>query len=398
MGVDDFVHTSLVNEYINRKLSALELQEELKTLISEYNKLQDAYLFVYAVDFEKSAIRGVDISLNMTDYQFIHEMLRKVDRKKLDFYIETPGGSGTTAEDIVTFLHTKFETVNFIIAGEAKSAGTLMAMSADDIYMTDSGSLGPIDAQMRIGRSVISAFDYVNWINEKREAVKNGIPLNAVDATMIAQITPGELEGAVNSLNFAIDKLKEWLPKYKFKNWTITETSKTHVTSDKKIQRADDIATEMANHKRWRDHGKSLKIADLESLGLKINRIDDDESLADIVYRIKIVILLLFSTSSHYKIFQSADEALYSDVAITPAQQPVQAPVIETQIQCPKCGKKGSIYAKFGKIPSALKDEIKKKSMPFSKDNKYTCSCGVSMDLTGLRNKIEHQLGKRIID
>jgi len=87
----------------------------------------------------------------MSDYQVIHEMLRQVDKQKLDLYLETPGGSGEAAEEIVNFLHDKFESVDFLIAGEAKSAGTLMAMSADEIYMTDSGSLGPIDAQVRLG-------------------------------------------------------------------------------------------------------------------------------------------------------------------------------------------------------------------------------------------------------
>lgn len=190
-------------------MTAIDLQDELKSLICKYNELRNTYLFIYAVDFEKMGIPGLDLSISSSDYQFIHEILRKAESTSVDFYIETPGGSGTAAEDIVSFLHNKFDIVNFLIAGEAKSAGTIMAMAADEIYMTDSGSLGPIDAQMRIGRSTVSASDYINWINDRRKDVQRGIPLSPVDATMIAQITPGEIEGAVNALNFAIDKLKE---------------------------------------------------------------------------------------------------------------------------------------------------------------------------------------------
>lgn len=391
------MNSSLVNEYINRRMSAMDLQDELQRLILQYNQLRKTYLFIYAVDFDKAALRGVDISLNMTDFQFIHEILRKVDKTKLDFYLETPGGSGSAAEEIVTFLHRKFESVDFLIAGEAKSAGTIMAMSADDIYMTDSGSLGPIDAQIRIGRSTVSAYDYINWIDEKRIQVKGGQPLNAVDATMIAQITPGELEGAVNALNFAIDKLKEWLPKYKFKHWDCTETKKLPVDEKMKTDRANDIATKMANHKLWRDHGKSLKIEDLENLGLKINRVEDDKQLEDIVYRIKIVILLLFAGSNHYKIFQTADESLYRDVAVTPPQ-PVQAPVIQAKVQCIKCGLQIPFYAKTGKIPPALENQLRKKGIPFPTDNKIICNCGCVIDVSGIRNQLEQQLGARIID
>lgn len=392
--------TSLINEYISKRYSALDLQNELQNLICKYNELKHTYLFVYAVDFDKMRIPGLDLSLSSSDYHFIHEMLRKIDSKNLDFYLETPGGSGTAAEDIVSFLHNKFDTVNFLIAGEAKSAGTIMAMAADEIYMTDSGSLGPIDAQMRIGRSVVSAFDYINWINDKRSEVSKGIPLSPVDATMIAQISPGELEGAVNALSFATDKLKEWLPKYKFKNWKETETSKTPVTEEMKMTRANEIATAMANHKRWRDHGKSLKIADLEGLGLKINRVEDDEKLEDIVYRIKIVIMLMFASSNHYKIYQTADEQLYSDINISqPARQvPPVSPVHFGGIICPQCKRNIQIYAKLAPIPAQAEEELKRQFIPFPSDNKLKCECGCSIDVSGVRNQIEHQAGKKIIE
>ena len=63
-------------------------------------------------------------------------------------YIETPGGSGETAEEVVKFLRNNFDTVSFVVSGEAKSAGTIIVLSGDEILMTETGSLGPIDAQM----------------------------------------------------------------------------------------------------------------------------------------------------------------------------------------------------------------------------------------------------------
>ena len=132
---------SLLNEYISKRMSASDLEEELTRLIKKYNSEKKSYLVIYAVDIEKNYLQGSDLSLNMGDYQILHEMLRNIASDRLDMYIETPGGSGEAAEEIVEFLHNKFETIDFVIAGEAKSAGTLMAMSADEIYMTDSGSL-----------------------------------------------------------------------------------------------------------------------------------------------------------------------------------------------------------------------------------------------------------------
>jgi ClpP class serine protease len=278
---------SLLNEYISKRMSASDLEEELTRLIKKYNSEKKSYLVIYAVDIEKNYLQGSDLSLNMGDYQILHEMLRNIASDRLDMYIETPGGSGEAAEEIVEFLHNKFETIDFVIAGEAKSAGTLMAMSADEIYMTDSGSLGPIDAQVRIGRSVISAFDYVEWMKGKREEAQKTNSLNPVDATMIAQITPGEYEGVYHAQQFVVDKLKEWLPKYKFKHWKQTESRKIPVTEKMKTERAKTIAEKMIDHSIWRSHGRSLKLKDLESIGLRIKNCKENHQLCDIVYRIR---------------------------------------------------------------------------------------------------------------
>jgi len=115
----------IINEYINKKLKPAEL--ELKELIKRYNKLTNSYLFIYCAALNKEQN---DISLQQENYFIIHDLLHEVEKaNNLDFYIETPGGSGETAEEIVRFLHKKFKGhINFVIAGEAKSAGTLIAL------------------------------------------------------------------------------------------------------------------------------------------------------------------------------------------------------------------------------------------------------------------------------
>ena len=158
---------SLMNEYINRRLSGADLESELLRLISEYNKFRDSYLFVYAAAIEKPIPA---VPLEQADFYVIRDLLAsKKDLKKVAIYIETPGGSGETAEEIVRFLHNNFEIVSFVVSGEAKSAGTIIVLSGDEILMTETGSLGPIDAQIKIGRSVVSAYDCIEWVEKKRE-------------------------------------------------------------------------------------------------------------------------------------------------------------------------------------------------------------------------------------
>jgi ClpP class serine protease len=238
---------SILNEYISKRWGVLELKAELKNLIGRYNTLTNHNLFVYAADFNKGR-QGIDVSLMQDDFYTIQDILRESDKKQIDVYLETPGGSGEAAEEIAKFLRKKFDEVNYVIAGEAKSAGTILALSGDNIYMCETGSLGPIDAQIKIGRSVVSAHDYKAWVDEKRKEATNSGRLNPFDAIMVAQISPGEIYGVVNSLEFAKDLVKGWLEKYKFKNWTETQTTHKSVTPEMRKKRAEEVADKLSDH------------------------------------------------------------------------------------------------------------------------------------------------------
>src|SRR5690606_1253512 len=185
---------SFLEEYIERRLSITDLHTELHKLIEEYETQTGRLLFVYSADLDKGSTKNANISLTQDDFYIIQDMLRNLTCSKIDFYIESPGGSGESAEEIAKFLHNKFSEVNFIIASEAKSAGTILALSGHNISMTDTGSLGPIDAQVKIGRSVISAYDYYEWITEKKLEAQKNRGLNPVDAVIISQVSPGEIK------------------------------------------------------------------------------------------------------------------------------------------------------------------------------------------------------------
>ncbi len=390
---------SLMNEYINGKLSGPDLESELLKLIAEYNSLRETYLFVYAAAIGKPI---PTVPLEQADFYILRDLLSgQGKRNKVDVYLETPGGSGETAEEIGRFLHNNFKTVSFVISGEAKSAGTIIALSGDEILMTETGSLGPIDAQVKIGRSIVSAYDYMEWIKAKSEEAEKQGALNPFDATMIAQISPGELGSVFHSLKFAEDLVKDWLVRYKFKNWRSTETHKKAVTDSMKKRRAEEIAKELTNHSRWRSHGRSIKIEDLESIGLKVTRIDSDPQLANVVYRIQTVCRLLFETTTSFKIFATQDNKIFRQAV--PVGEPIKIPhvqvpdVAEINQVCPKCGKSYKIYAKFVNNPKIDKDFQAKGFIPFPNNAKITCSCGYEIDLSGIKSQIEMQTKRKII-
>ncbi|OHD63917.1 MAG: peptidase [Spirochaetes bacterium RBG_13_51_14] len=378
----------------------MDLENELLRLIKEYNKLRDTFLFVYTSAIGKN-IPAVQIMQD--DFYTIYDLLsNRNDIKNIDFYIETPGGSGETAEDIVRFLHGNFESVSFVISGEAKSAGTIIVLSGDAILMTKTGSLGPIDAQMKIGRSIISAYDYMEWVDDKREEAEKNSKLNPFDATMVAQITPGELGSVYHALKFAEDLVVEWLINYKFKKWAETETRKIPVTMEMKTNRANEIAKELTNHSKWRSHGRSIKIDDLEKIGIKITKVDDDPKLSDIIYRIQTVCRLLFESTTAFKIFATHEnkifkQAVQSGMPIKFPQNIAQPDVVEIDQKCPKCGTSHKIYGKFSQNKKIDVDFGNKGFKPFPKDSKIKCACGFEIDLSGIRNQIEIQTGRKLL-
>ncbi len=385
-------------EYI--KLSAIELESELLKLIGKYNKIRNTYLLVYAAATEKP-IPPVMMMLGQEDFYTIRDFLSVGKSQNVDIYIETRGGSGETAEEIVKFLHSKFQRVSFVVSGEAKSAGTIMVLSGDEILMTETGSLGPIDAQIRIGRSVVSAYDYKEWVEDKQKEAKESGMLNPFDATMVAQITPGELKGALHALDFAKDLVKEWLPKYKFRNWNFSETRKIPVTDEMKINRAKEIAGKLTDRSKWRSHGRSIKIQELQDdIGLKITCIDKEPKLADVVYRIQTILRLLFSNTGAFKIFATQDEKIIK--SMTPVERPIMIPpqkldAAEIKVKCEKCGKNYHICAKLTDNSNIDKECQAKGLTLFPKNARLNCSCGFEIDLMGIKNQIESQTGKKII-
>jgi hypothetical protein len=65
----------------------------------------------------------------------------------------------------------------------------------------------------------------------------------------------------------------------------------------------------------------------------------------------------------------------------------------------PKCKKVYHLYAKLSPNPIIDQDMKKKGSLPFPKGARIKCdTCGFEIDLQGLKNQIEIDVRKKIID
>jgi Serine dehydrogenase proteinase len=66
----------------------------------------------------------------------------------LEIVLHTPGGEADFAYKLVKFFRRRCKQLNVIVPLMAKSAGTLMCLGADTIFMGEFGELGPVDVQI----------------------------------------------------------------------------------------------------------------------------------------------------------------------------------------------------------------------------------------------------------
>lgn len=300
------------------------------------------------------------------------------------------------AEDIVRLLHDKYDEVAVIVPGYAKSAGTIIAMAGDEILMGAISALGPIDAQLLWQGKVFSADALLEGMEKIKKEIEEAGTLNRAYIPMLQAISPGELQSAENALNFAKVLVTEWLAKYKFKNWN-THRNGSPVTVEEKSTRAAEIADELCNHRKWLTHRKSLRIADLETMRLKITDYSAVPELDDAITRYYTLLHMTF-TSNIYKMFETPTSQIYrfmTPQAPTPAGPlPLgEASVAVIEAQCARCGQTSKIQANLGEA-----QPLQEGCLPFPAENRLKCpNCSAEMDLSEARRQLEAQVKKPVI-
>ncbi|OYU19695.1 MAG: serine dehydrogenasease [Rhodobacteraceae bacterium PARR1] len=213
---------------------------------------------------------------------FIEDVKSKSQRTEdtISLVLRTGGGSAETTERMVGVLRKHYGQVNFIVPDVAMSAGTILCMSGDRIYMDYASTLGPIDPQVPTPDTgdYVPALGYIDKVLE----ITNKGQLAPADVVMLKSLDLAKLALFEQARDLSVDLLKKWLVQYKFRNWTQHRTTNpgTPVTEQEKADRAEQIAKDLADHKRWRSHGRSLDVAKLKELKIEIDDYSDIPDLS----------------------------------------------------------------------------------------------------------------------
>jgi Serine dehydrogenase proteinase len=210
-----------------------------------------------------------------------------VKNDTLCIFLNTPGGSAETVEKLVKITRHHYLEVYFIVPDSAYSAGTIFCMSGDKIFMDYSSSLGPIDPQVYNGSNWVPALGYLDKVEELIQKSADG-NLTQAELVMLTQQDLAMLRRHEQARELTIALLKEWLVKYKFKNWDTHRTTTIklgkEVTSIEKEERATEIAQALGDNKIWYSHGRSIDIFALTNiLKLEIEDYSNDTHLKPLI-------------------------------------------------------------------------------------------------------------------
>jgi len=376
------------------------LTAERKKQLNRISKLRgNRDVLAFATDISKNVLGNLGglLTISYVDILPLTDQLSNLNGKELDLILETPGGFGEVTEEIVRLIRQKYEKFGVIITGWAKSAGTILAMAADEILMGPASALGPIDAQLVWQNKQFSAEALLEGVKQiKDEVQKTGI-LNKAYIPILQNISPGELQDAQNALDFATGLVTRWLAENKFKDWNQHGDGQP-VTSEERTKRAKEIADQLCDHKKWQTHGRSIKIDDLEAMKLQITDYSRDPELNDAITRYHALMHMTFATNI-YKLYETPSSQILKTLLPPPGLQQL-ALGLPSGVQpiagagksyinfiCDNCKTVTLIQANLGQP-----QPIDPGRTPFPKDNKFHCpKCGKIHNLSPMRKQIESQ-------
>lgn len=227
----------------------------------------------------------------------------------LDLVLHSPGGSGEAAAAIVSYIRSKFSDVRVFVPHEAMSAATMLACSADVLFMGRQSYMGPIDPQFSFGvtplgpqsipaQAILDQFERI-----KAEYVKDKDSL-AVWIPSLQQYGPALIQQCQNALDLSKELVTSWLAKWMFKN-----------VADGAAKAAQ-VANALRDHKAFKTHARPLDREYLRSLGMRIIDLESDQQLQEKVLTVYHAAMHTFLATGATKIIENhAGRAFIKQVA-----------------------------------------------------------------------------------
>ena len=210
-------------------------------LIKNIEKKTKRQLLVYIANLQHP-----NGGIEQSDVIAFGDLLQNAYGSDIDLLLQSPGGDIDVAEKIIYMCRKAANGFRVIVAESAKSAATLIALAADEILMSHTSELGPIDPQVSIttasgeqmSRPAQSFLDGLKSIQE--EVAKSGGKLSPVYFPLLQQLDPALIDFCRKATQRSRQFAEKWLKRYQCKN---------------DPAKAKRIAKKLADTERYLSHG-----------------------------------------------------------------------------------------------------------------------------------------------
>lgn len=223
-----------VYKSIQQDVQAAHMQTRTRQkLISAIEEKRGSKLIVY--------VSKLDYMIDYDDIPAFGAMLDSIGiSENVDLLLHSGGGFGVVAEKIVEMIRRYCKTeFRVIVPNLAKSAATMIAISADRIVMGVTSELGPIDPQLTIfqggvpvsvsAQSFVDARDRLEELT--KEAVTKGEPYQPYVAQLSA-LNTGFIDHCEKAMDFAKDFAEKALKNSMLKNHADKDTLATEIAEN----------------------------------------------------------------------------------------------------------------------------------------------------------------------
>ncbi len=258
--------------------------------LAALNKHTGRNVIVYATNWASG--EPGRISISPEDMPGFMEVIRGVKTRELDLILHSPGGSGEAAEAIVKYLRSKFDDIRVIIPHAAMSAATMLACAGNRIVMGRHSFIGPIDPQMIVrtefGFTAVPAHAVLQQFERAKKECKDNQDNVVAWIPMLRQYGPALLVQCTIAQDLSISLATEWLAKYMF-----AKPGANLLQRRAARRNAKKVARRLADHSKFKTHGRFLSREDARKLGL--SEIDDLESSQEM----QEAVLSVFHATNH---------------------------------------------------------------------------------------------------
>lgn len=283
-----------------------EIKEQIKSppfdlvrrkYLSKLHEKTGRDVILYATKWTSPGAPPGEVTITEEDLQGLMEVIHGLTGPSLDLIIHSPGGSAEVTEALVTYIRTKFpEDVRAIVPQSAMSAATMLACSANKIVMGKHSFLGPIDPQFIIetrtgvqrvpAQAILDQFDKAKTECQDPRNIGHWLPI-------LEQYGPALLIQCENALELSRSLLAEWLERYMFAGDADAN------------EKAGRIADYLSSHTEFKSHGRHISREMLKTKGLKIEDLEADQELQDLVLSIFHATTHTFSATGAVKIVEN---------------------------------------------------------------------------------------------